>query len=248
MQIEGHGPRSDLLVIPRDRRYYSAYKCIASNRLGTVEHTMQLREARIPDIVAQATPRIVTATTMTFDIIGPATELGLPILTYTVQYKELIQSDWSYAINKTWTAANEKTIDSVYTIEGLKPQTVYTFRFAARNLVGLGQWGAYKQQSTPVRSVPEAPKILHTTDKNTEADDEERIAVSPYSDHFDLTWQISADNGEPINFYQVKYCPVSGSSESRASVVNCKPSVFGNLKNLVGSESGWCLERNCSAM
>lgn len=207
LQIESHGPRSDLLVIPRDRRYYSAYKCIASNRLGTAVHEMILREARLPDIVVQATPRIVTATTMTFDIIGPSTEQGLPILTYTVQYKPMIDPDWINAYNKTWTAANEKTIDSVYTIEGLRPQTMYDFRFAARNLVGLGQWGAYKQQSTPVRSVPEPPRILHATDKNT--DDEEQIVVSPYSDHFDLTWQISADNGEPINFYQVKYCPVS---------------------------------------
>ncbi|KAG4069565.1 hypothetical protein HA402_006931 [Bradysia odoriphaga] len=207
LQIESHGPRSDLLVIPRDRRYYSAYKCIASNRLGVATHEMILREARLPGIVQSATPRIVTATTMTFDIIGPATELGLPILTYSVQYKEFNQQDWAFALNKTWTAANEKTIDSVYTIEGLKPATAYTFQFAARNLVGLGPWSAFKQQSTPVRSVPEPPKILHATDKNTDSNDEEQIVVSPYSDHFDLSWQLSADNGEPINYYQVRYCP-----------------------------------------
>lgn len=209
LQIESHGPRSDLLVTPRDRRYYSAYKCIATNRLGTDEHTMILREARIPDIVSSASPRLVTATTMTFDIIGPATEQGLPILTYTVQYKDAKQPDWTYAFNKTWTAANEKTVDSVYTIEGLRPQTEYNIRFADRNLVGLGQWGAYRTQWTPVRSVPEPPKILHATDKNSDSNDEEEIVVSPYSDHFDLTWKISPDNGEPITFYQVRYCPVS---------------------------------------
>ncbi len=198
-----------MLVTPREFRYYSAYKCIASNRLGTADHTMLLREAKIPEVVQSAKARIVTATTMTFDIIGPATELGLPILTYSVQYKEMNQPDWTYGVNKTWTAANEKTVDSVYTVEGLRPATMYHFRFAARNLVGLGIWGAYFQQSTPVRSVPEPPRILHATEKNTDANDEEQIVVSPYSDHFDLSWQISPDNGEPINFYQVKYCPVS---------------------------------------
>lgn len=204
LQIEGNGPRSNLLVTPRDRRYYTAYKCIATNRLGRVEHQMEVREARIPEPITQATPRIVTATTITFDIISPPTELGLPILSYHVQYKEHVEPDWLNAFNRTWSP------DSMYIVEGLKPQTTYHFRFAARNLVGLGQWGAFKTQSTPRRSVPEPPRILHTTIKNEESkDDQEQIVVSPYSDHFELRWSVPADNGEPIDSYQVRYCPVS---------------------------------------
>ena len=71
----------------------------------------------------------------------------------------------------------------------------------------MGQWGAYKVQSTPTRSVPEPPKILHLPVQ--EEDGEESIVTSPYADQFELRWNVPADNGEPIDYYQVSYCPVS---------------------------------------
>jgi neural cell adhesion molecule len=40
---------------------------------------MELREAHLPSAVAQAKPIEVTATTITFDIVGPPFELGMPI-------------------------------------------------------------------------------------------------------------------------------------------------------------------------
>lgn len=164
---------------------------------------MELREARVPEIIPQAIARIVTATTMTFDIISPPAEPGMPITAFSVQYKDQNQPDWAYAFNRTWSP------DSQYTVEGLKPQTMYHFRFAARNLVGLGQWGAMRTQSTPRRSEPEPPRILHSVVQNWDSQDEEPLVVSPYSDHFELSWSVPADNGEPITSYQVRYCPVS---------------------------------------
>lgn len=119
-EIQGSGPRSDLLVRPKGQRYYAPYKCVAKNRLGHAEHIMELREARIPDAVIQANPRIVTATTITFDIIGPASEM--PILAFSGQYKEDRSPDWSTAGNRTWSPG------SPYIIEGLRPHTAYQFR------------------------------------------------------------------------------------------------------------------------
>ncbi len=47
----------------------------------------------------------------------------------------------------------------VYVLEGLQPRTTYDFRFAARNLVGMGEWGASQQITMPQRGPPEAPII-----------------------------------------------------------------------------------------
>ena len=203
LHIENEGLRSDLIITPRDRRYYTAYKCVANNRLGSAEHIMELREARIPEMVPQAKPRIVSATSITFDIMAPPVEPGLPLTAFSVQWKEQFQSDWNFALNRTWSP------DSPYIVEGLRPQTAYSFRFAARNVVGLSQWGAYVDQSTPRRSEPETPRILHTPIQDEE-EDSDPIVTSPYADHFDMRWSIPVDNGEPIDMYRIKYCPVSG--------------------------------------
>ncbi|XP_055913981.1 fasciclin-2 isoform X2 [Eupeodes corollae] len=216
LKIVGTGPRSDLIVTPVARQYYSVYKCIATNVHGSIEHDMQLKEANVPGNVQAAIPRGLTATTITFEITGPATELGLPVTAYSVQYKEEINPDWSTAQNRSWSP------DSPYIVEGLKPQTAYTFRFAARNQRGIGQWSATRTQSTPKRSAPEEPRPLHSPVQN---DKEEPVVVSPYSDHFELRWSVPADNGEPIDFYQVKYCPgvkVSGTWEELAKECRSK--------------------------
>lgn len=122
IEIRGTGPRSDLLIRPRDRRYYTAYKCVASNRLGQAERNIELREARVPGLVSQARQRVVTATTITFDIIPPPIEHGMPVTAYSVQYKEEYNLDWGTAFNRTWSP------DSPYIVEGLRPQTLYNFR------------------------------------------------------------------------------------------------------------------------
>lgn len=122
---------------------------------------------------------------------------------YTVQYKEERNPDWSSAINRTWTP------DTPYVVEYLRPQTSYTFRFAARNDVGLGVFSAMRVQPTPPRSVPEAPKVLNQFTQEVEEEGELPIIASTYADRFELMWNRPADNGEPIDFYTIKYCPVS---------------------------------------
>ncbi|GLV33822.1 Fasciclin 2 [Carabus blaptoides fortunei] len=50
------------------------------------------------------------------------------------------------------------------------------------------------------RSAPNEPRILSSP--------EEGVVSSPYADHFELRWKIPADNGEPIDNYQIKFCAV----------------------------------------
>jgi neural cell adhesion molecule len=73
----------------------------------------------------------------------------------------------------------------------------------------LGNFGAMRVQATPPRSVPEAPKILNQYTQEEGQDGELPIIASTYSDRFELMWNRPADNGEPIDFYEIKYCPVS---------------------------------------
>lgn len=82
-------------------------------------------------------------------------------------------------------------------------------RFAARNDVGLGQYSAIKVQATPSRSVPESPKVLNQFAQEEQEEGDLPIIASSYSDRFELIWNRPADNGEPIDFYTIRYCPVS---------------------------------------
>lgn len=204
-EIVEQGPRSDLLINPLSPKYYTAYTCIATNRMGQAKHVMHLRLGARPGAIPQALPRDVTATTITFEIYPPATDPGMNLTAYHVQYINERDKDWNNALNRTWSP------DSPYIVEGLLPQTSYNFRFAARNLVGVGPWSANKLQATPRRSPPATPEYRHSPVED--ADDEEGsepMVLSPYPDHFELRWQVPADNGERIDYYQIRYCPVSG--------------------------------------
>lgn len=92
-------------------------------------------------------------------------------------------------------------LDSPYIVEDLIPEQTYTFRFAALNEVGLGPFGSDQQHTMSRRSAPNEPIIL--------TKDERGVVTSPYADHFELRWRIPADNGEPIDFYQIKFCQVN---------------------------------------
>ncbi|XP_033194263.2 neural cell adhesion molecule fasciclin 2 isoform X1 [Bombus vancouverensis nearcticus] len=188
----GNGPLSTLMIVPLDKRYYTTYKCIASNKHGTRERNIELREATKPAEVLQAKMSEITATTIKFDLVLPSSNPELPAKTITVQYKEDGQT-WMMAKNKTWST------NSSYVLEDLKPQTSYEFRFAARNVVGLGNWGAYHREITPGRTFPNEPKIMMPS---AEYD------VSRFNNQYELTWLAPADNGEPIDMYQIKYCQI----------------------------------------
>ncbi|KAL2737107.1 fasciclin-2 isoform X5 [Vespula maculifrons] len=194
----GKGPTSILMVVPLDGRYYTDYKCIAANSHGTREIVIQLRQATRPNELLQAKMAEITATTIRFDLVPPPTHPDLPVKSVVVQYKEEIQT-WAEARNRTW------SIDSVYVLEGLKPQTSYDFRFAAINKVGQGNWGTFYRETTPGRTFPKEPTII--TKVSNEYD------VSMFSNQYELLWTVPLDNGEPIDMYQIRYCqikPVTG--------------------------------------
>ncbi|XP_024080358.1 fasciclin-2 isoform X1 [Cimex lectularius] len=192
----GHGPQSTLLVTPSDRKFYGHYKCVGRNLHGEAEHTIELKEAKVPSEVAQAKIEVITATTITFSFVSPNDHGGRPIKAYVVQYKK-DRETWQESLNKTWPR------DSPYILEGLEPQVQYFFRFAALNDVGLSSWGANQQHIMPKRSSPEEPIILN---KPIPPHD---YVISPFGDRYELRWKKPADNGEYIDSYMIKYCVVN---------------------------------------
>lgn len=198
----GNGPISTLLVTPTDNTRYGVYKCQAKNLHGEAFHEMILREASIPSEILQAKVEVITATTITFSFVGPSGTGGRPIKAFVVQYKEDL-ANWEQSRNKTW------PVDSSYILEGLKPQVVYYFRFAAINEVGIGVWGANQHRTMPKRSSPEEPPILNDIPP-------EGFVSSAYPNKYELRWKKPADNGEYIDEYEIKWCTVHKQNDAWA--------------------------------
>lgn len=99
----GNGPVSYLIVKPyNEKRFFSQYECIATNKLGSASIKLQLKEGFVPKLLAQVKPESITATTIKFSII-PANHFdGLPIRSFTVRYKPERELSWEFAYNHTW--------------------------------------------------------------------------------------------------------------------------------------------------
>ncbi len=86
-------------------------------------------------------------------------------------------------------------------MENLEPQTIYSFRFAAKNQVGYGEWSREETHTMPKRAAPEEPYIIAKT--------ENKVVSTPYADRYELLWSAPPNNGEPIDYFEVAYYPVS---------------------------------------
>lgn len=99
----GNSPLSYLIVKPfNEKRYFSQYECIATNKLGSASIKLQLKEGFVPRALAQVRPESITATTIKFSIIPASHFDGLPIRSYTVRYKPERELSWDFALNHTW--------------------------------------------------------------------------------------------------------------------------------------------------
>ncbi|XP_057661874.1 fasciclin-2 isoform X1 [Diorhabda carinulata] len=200
----GNGPASYLIVKPyNDKRFFTEYKCVATNKLGQATNKIYLKQGFVPGPVSQVKTEFITATSIRWNII-PANHFdGLPLRSYTVRYKPERELSWDFARNHTW------SFGAPYILEGLIPEETYHFQFAARNDVGMGAFQNAQSVTMPRRSVPSEPKILTETNKirdENSSNREEMLAMSPYADHYELRWSVPNDNGDPIMNYFIRYC------------------------------------------
>lgn len=189
-----------------DRNLYGFFKCLATNKLGTSEHRVQLKEARKPGPILEAIVQTKTATSITYKIVGPVDNGGLPVRNFVAQYRE-DRLTWDDHLLKSWPVGQQ-----LFTIEGLEPMRTYRVRFAAENEVGLGNWALERPESTPRRSAPEPPIILNEINGNS-------AAITAYPDRFELIWKIPPDNGERIEAFEISYVPVRNLTVNRGTQV-----------------------------
>ncbi|KAH1019187.1 hypothetical protein HUJ04_009041 [Dendroctonus ponderosae] len=167
----------------------------------------------VPGHIGQVRPNTVTATTIKFSIVPPSNYDGLPIRSYSVQYKPERQPSWENALQHTWSNG------APYIVENLFPEVTYHFRFAARNDVGLGPWSNAPSTTMPRRSVPAEPTVLLPVNLTYKQE-----LAGPYSNHFELRWNVPADNGEPIEYYLVRYCKIERNN-GEESEVECSENI-----------------------
>ncbi|KAH1026340.1 hypothetical protein HUJ05_000017, partial [Dendroctonus ponderosae] len=101
--------------------YYTFYECIARNALGEASIKIQLKQGFVPGHIGQVRPNTVTATTIKFSIVPPSNYDGLPIRSYSVQYKPERQPSWENALQHTW--SNEINDDCInHVLKIIEPQ------------------------------------------------------------------------------------------------------------------------------
>lgn len=99
----GNGPVSFLIVTPyNENRFFTQYECLATNKLGSASIRLQLKEGFVPKALAQVRTESLTATTIKFSLIPASHFDGLPLRSFTVQYKPERQLSWEFALNHTW--------------------------------------------------------------------------------------------------------------------------------------------------
>ncbi len=196
-------------MTPLELDYYGRYTCKAENPHGKAQHEIDFREAREPSHVQQAITDKVTATTIQFRFVAPTDTGGLPIESYSVEYKVAAAGqEWSKSSQRrTWPAAD----NGVYILERLQPRTTYDFRFAAKNLVGFSEFSASVQLTMPARGRPEPPRL----DNRGEEPDGNGVLEVDSPVGYELAWFIPEDNGEPIDYFEISYWPVSFNEELR---------------------------------
>ncbi|CAB3255827.1 unnamed protein product [Arctia plantaginis] len=180
--------------ITKDFAPYGDFECISFNYLGEGYKLIDLQKGTVPSVVVYADLENVTATSATFTIEPPLEYKGPEALGIKAEYD--IAENFNVTDihrNRTW------AIGRPFKLDKLRPNSTYYVKFAAINRVGTGPWGNRTEFKTLDKSAPEPP--IWQVDS----------AELPPSNV--LKWKAPEDNGEPIDYYALRYCPVANDSE-----------------------------------
>ncbi|XP_039206456.1 neural cell adhesion molecule 1 isoform X2 [Crotalus tigris] len=182
---------SYLEVTPYSENDFGNYNCTAANRIGQESSEFILVQADTPSApsIEKVEPYSSTAQ-IKFD--EPEASGGVPILWYKAEWQAIGEEDWHTRIYD----AKEANTEGIFTVIGLKPETMYAIRLTAINGKGTGEISPLSDFKTqPVRTPPprepSAPKL------------EGHIGEDGNSIKVNLIKQD--DGGSPIRHYLIKY-------------------------------------------
>ncbi|XP_062817258.1 neural cell adhesion molecule 1 isoform X17 [Anolis carolinensis] len=182
---------SYLEVTPDSENDFGNYNCTAVNRIGQESSEFILVQADTPSApsIDEVEPYSSTAQVMFEE---PEATGGVPILRYKAEWRALGEENWHTRLYD----AKEANAGSVFTIVGLKPETLYAIRLSAINGKGAGEVSSLSEFKTqPVRTPPprepSAPKL------------EGQMGEDGNSFKVNLIKQD--DGGSPIRHYLVRY-------------------------------------------
>ncbi|XP_061448227.1 neural cell adhesion molecule 1 isoform X3 [Rhineura floridana] len=177
---------SYLEVTPDSENDFGNYNCTAVNRIGQESSEFILVQADTPSApsIERVEPYSSTAQ-VEFD--EPEASGGVPILRYQAEWRALGEEDWHTRMYD----AKEANMEGVFTVIGLKPETMYAIRLSAINGKGKGEISGLSEFKTqPVRE-PSAPKL-----EGHMGEDGNSIKVNLIKQD---------DGGSPIRHYLIKY-------------------------------------------
>ncbi|KAJ0176035.1 hypothetical protein K1T71_008209 [Dendrolimus kikuchii] len=176
---------------------YGIFECDVRNEYGNATKIIKIKQAFAPPVIINASLREISATSATFSIEGPINVEGPPVTGFEAEYDSLE----NYKIVSVY-QKRSWAIDRPYKITSLKPNTTYSIKFAAINAVGPGVWSNYTEFKTLEKSAPEPPLW-----------EDDYIQTSP-NGNIELQWRAPESNGEPIDYYSIRYCPSNENIEN----------------------------------
>ncbi len=163
------------------------FRVASANPFGTGTYSNIVSATTLPAVPSvpwEVRSNTTTQSSATLAWRAPASDGGLPITDYAVQYREVPGGQWA-------AFGDGESPDTSATVTGLSAGTGYVFRVAAANSAGTGP---YSDTASVTVGVPTAPQGLAVYD----------YATTPSS--VTLAWFAPAsDGGSPVTSYAILY-------------------------------------------
>ncbi|XP_029140797.1 neural cell adhesion molecule 1, partial [Protobothrops mucrosquamatus] len=197
---------SYLEVTPYSENDFGNYNCTAANRIGQESSEFILVQADTPSApsIEKVEPYSSTAQ-IKFD--EPEASGGVPILWYKAEWRAIGEEDWHTRIYD----AKEANTEGIFTVIGLKPETMYAIRLTAINGKGTGEISLLSDFKTqPVRPPP--PPTQHPIKTEITGPAQGEPSAPKLEGHMGedgnsikVNLIKQDDGGSPIRHYLIKY-------------------------------------------